>query len=48
MIWRKHIAKRECRGSGGVGIIIRLGILELFDVAIIADKDLMDTTYTKT
>ena len=35
---RKHIAKRAWRGSGGVGILIRVGVLDKFDVAIISDK----------
>lgn len=35
---RKHIAKRACRGSGGVGILVKLEILESFDVAVISDK----------
>ena len=35
---RKHIAKRACRGSGGVGILIKRSTLEHFDVAVISDK----------
>ena len=35
---RKHIARRACRGSGGVGMLIRTSILEKFDVAVMADK----------
>ena len=33
-----YIAKRACRGSGGVGILIRTSILEDFDVAVISNK----------
>ena len=35
---RKQIAKRALRESGGVGILIRVGVLDKFDVAVISDK----------
>ena len=35
---RKHISKRAWRGSGGVGLLIKLSLLRSFDVAIISDK----------
>ena len=35
---RKHISKRAWRGSGGVGILIKLSLLCSFDVAVISDK----------
>ena len=35
---RKLISKRACRGSGGVGILISLNLLECLNVAVISDK----------
>ena len=35
---RKQVSKRACRGSGGVGILIGLNVLEIFDVAVISEK----------
>ena len=35
---RKSISKRACRGSGGVGILIRDSVLKQYSVASILDK----------
>ena len=35
---RKLVSKRACRGLGGVGILVRTNILEVFDVAVISEK----------
>ena len=35
---RKSISKRACRGSGGVGILIRDSVLKQYSIASISDK----------
>lgn len=35
---RKVISKRACRGSGGVGILVRACILDCFDIAVVSNK----------
>ena len=34
----ENIAKRTCRGSRGVGVLIKACILEQFDVAVVENK----------
>ena len=35
---RKSLSKRACRGSGGVGILVRNNIMSNYDVAVLSNK----------
>ena len=37
MVW-KVISRRACRGSGGVGILVKNSLLASFDVAVVSEK----------